>query len=70
MSARAQRNVAARPAIAQRRSSESLQRFLDDSLEHEHIRFFSGLLVGLGVSALLWAALAAIGYGMYLLITV
>jgi hypothetical protein len=35
---------------------------------YEHSRFVRGLLLGLAVSAILWAALAAVGYGAYLLI--
>jgi hypothetical protein len=32
------------------------------AIAHEHTRFVSGLLLALAVSALLWAALAAVAY--------
>jgi hypothetical protein len=59
-----------RIADAERRGSriQNLQPFPVDSPEYEHIRFFHGLLLGLAISAVLWAALAAVGYGTYLLI--
>jgi hypothetical protein len=42
---------------------------VNDSLEHEHTRFIRGLLLALSVSVLSWAALAAVAYGAYLLLT-
>jgi len=37
-------------------------------LEHDPRRLVRGLLLGLAISVLLWAMLAAVGYGAYLLI--
>jgi hypothetical protein len=37
-------------------------------LEHEQARFVRGLPLALGLSVFLWAALAAVGYGAYLLV--
>jgi hypothetical protein len=45
-----------------------MQLLLDESVEPEHIRFVRGLFLALVVSTLEWAALAAVGYGAYLLI--
>ena len=36
--------------------------------EHDPRRLVRGLLLGLAISVLLWATLAAVGYGAYLLI--
>jgi hypothetical protein len=61
--------VAVNPATARARRVERVQTLLDDSVEPEAFRFFQGLLIALAISALLWAALAALGYGAYVLIT-
>jgi hypothetical protein len=69
MSVRVMTKAAARPAVARTRNGETLQPCLDDSAYYDHMRFVRGLLFGLGASVLLWAALAAAGYGVYLLVT-
>ena len=42
---------------------------MDDAVEPLGMRFFQGLRVALAISAFLWGALAALGYGAYRFVT-
>jgi hypothetical protein len=50
-------------------SFPAVQARVDDAVEPPGIRFFQGLLVALAISAFLWGALAALGYGAYVFVT-
>jgi hypothetical protein len=48
---------------------ENAQALRYGAVEPEAFRFFHGLLVALAISAFLWVVLAALGYGVYVLVT-
>jgi hypothetical protein len=50
-------------------SFPAVQARVDDAVEPLGIRFFQGLLVAVAISAFLWGALAALGYGVYVIVT-
>ncbi len=56
-------------AMTHARSVKDAHAIPDDAVEPEPFRFVHGLIVGLAISAFLWAMLAALGYAAYMLVT-
>ena len=49
--------------------AETAQRLVVDAVEPGGVSFFHGLLIALAISLVLWGALAALGFGAYVLVT-